>query len=461
MTDCSITIINIFGKTKYQFRVVAENEFGLSLPSVPTEPITMKEDKSVIRNYDEEVDETREITKEEALFYKVKELSFKYIISEELARCQFGAVHRCVEISTKKTFMAKFIKVKGTDRELVLREIEALNVASNGFASIYVKDIEESDDGVYKCKVVIDNIKLLQRPPEFTLPLYNRTAYIGEDVRFGVTITVHPEPHVTWLKNGERIKPGDDDSKYTFTSDTGLYQLMKYVFTNMSGVLSITILGCQEEDSGTYRCVCSNSKGEASDYATLDVSGSGYTTFSSRRKDEDAHKVEDSNMSSLMSETYAMSSSSLTGMASHMEGSSFRAIGETFKDFKSSPWSVLKFCGPLTLNLNFHCTDVAVVWFSGSAPRIEALPEDISIEPGKILTVACAFSGDAKHIEWSRGGRIIDVTAGRRFHIETTEDLTTLIITGVREEDAGTYTLKLSNELGSDSATVHISIRSV
>uniref|UniRef100_A0A672I958 Uncharacterized protein n=1 Tax=Salarias fasciatus TaxID=181472 RepID=A0A672I958_SALFA len=127
--DCSITIINIFGKTKYQFRVIAENEFGLSPPSNPTEPITTKEDKSVIRNYDEEVDETREITKEEALFYKVKELSSKYTISEELARCQFGVVHRCVEIATKKTFMAKFIKVKGTDRELVLREIEALNVA--------------------------------------------------------------------------------------------------------------------------------------------------------------------------------------------------------------------------------------------------------------------------------------------------------------------------------------------
>lgn len=576
--DCTIAILNIFGKTKYQFRVIAENQFGLSPPSQPTEPITTKEDKSVIRNYDEEVDETREVTKEEALFYKVKELHSKYVISEELARCQFGVVHRCTEIATKKTFMAKFIKVKGTDRELVLREIEALNMArhknviylheyfesmeeiilifefisgvdiferlgtsnfelteqeivrylrqvcsalkfmhshnfghfdirpdnivyttrrstnvkiiemgqarllvpgenirmvfsapeycapevhrhdlvttatdmwsvgvlayvllsglnpfaaesttkmienisnceyifdsegfkdisleamdfvdrllvkdrklrmtahealehpwlkmkieqvsnkiirtlrhrryyqtlvrrvdtivssarvayggafknqrgldvgkvkigteyrglrtgpvmhgsaeegghvrftcsilnydkstqvswyhgnrqlhasvkyeitySNGFASIYVKDIEEGDDGVYRCKVVsddgedsaygelfvetvrsireyyisrsikklrrrIDKTKtILQRPPEFTLPLYNRTAYFGEDVRFGVTITVHPEPHVTWLKNGERIKPGDDDSKYTFTSDKGLYQLM-------------------------------------------------------------------------------------------------------------------------------------------------------------------------------------------------------------------------------------------
>lgn len=102
-----------------------------------------------------------------------------------------------------------------------------------------------------------------------------------------------------------------------------------------------------------------------------------------------------------------------------------------------------------------------MLWFPGSAPRIEALPEDISIEPGKVLTVACAFSGDAKHIQWSRSGKTIEVIAGGRFHIETTEDLTTLIITGVKAEDAGTYTLKLSNEFGSDSATVHISIRSV
>lgn len=606
-TDCSITILNIFGKTKYQFRVIAENQFGLSPPSEPTEPITTKEDKSVIRNYDEEVDETREITKEEALFYKVKELSSKYIISEELARSQFGLVHRCVEIATKKTFMAKFIKVKGTDRELVLREIEALNMArhkniiylheyfesmeeiilifefisgvdiferlgtsnfelteqeivrylrqvcsalkfmhshnfghfdirpdnivyttrrsttikiiemgqarllvpgenirmlfsapeyyapevhrhdlvstatdmwsvgvlayvllsglnpfaaesvtkmienisnceyvfdneafkdisleamdfvdrllvkdmklrmtahdalehpwlkmkiehvsskairtlrhrryyhslvkrtdtivsaarvafggafknmrglavgkvkivteyhglragpvmngsaeegghvrftcslvnydkstqvswyfgnrqlhpspkyeisySNGFASIYVKDIEDSDDGVYRCKVVsddgedsacgelfvetvrsirehymsrtikklrkrIDRTKLLQRPPEFTLPLYNCSAYIGEDVRFGVTITVHPEPHVTWLKNGERIKPSDD-SKYTFISDKGLYQLM--------------IHNVAVDDDAEYSVVAHNKFGEDSCKARLTV----------------------------------------------------------------------------------------------------------------------------------------------------------------------------------------------
>lgn len=146
------------------------------------------------------------------------------------------------------------------------------------------------------------------------------------------------------------------------------------------------------------------------------------SSFSSMAAEMKFETMSMSSMSSMASESYAMSSSSLTEMTSHLEGSMFRAIG--------------------------------------GAPRIEALPEDISIEPGKVLTVACAFSGDAKHIEWSRGGRSIEVTAGGRFHIETTDDLTTLIITGVKEEDAGSYTLKLSNELGSDTATVHISIRS-
>uniref|UniRef100_A0A8C6UBL4 Uncharacterized protein n=1 Tax=Neogobius melanostomus TaxID=47308 RepID=A0A8C6UBL4_9GOBI len=161
-TDCTINIINIFGKTKYHFRVIAENEFGLSPPSDPTEAITTKEDTSVIRNYDEEVDEAREIVKEEAPFYKVKELSSKYTIAEELARCQFGAVYRCVETATKKTFMAKFIKVKGTDRELVLREIEALNVARHT-NFIYLHEYFESMEEIILIYEFISGVDIFER----------------------------------------------------------------------------------------------------------------------------------------------------------------------------------------------------------------------------------------------------------------------------------------------------------
>uniref|UniRef100_A0A3B3I779 Protein kinase domain-containing protein n=1 Tax=Oryzias latipes TaxID=8090 RepID=A0A3B3I779_ORYLA len=98
----------------------------------------------------------------EALFYKAKELSSKYVISEELARSQFGVVHRCTEIATKKTFMAKFIKVKGTDRELVLREIEALNVARHKNI-IYLHEYFESMEEIILIFEFMSGVDIFER----------------------------------------------------------------------------------------------------------------------------------------------------------------------------------------------------------------------------------------------------------------------------------------------------------
>uniref|UniRef100_A0A8C6J7J6 Uncharacterized protein n=1 Tax=Melopsittacus undulatus TaxID=13146 RepID=A0A8C6J7J6_MELUD len=52
-----------------------------------------------------------------------------YMIAEELGRGQFGIVHRCVEAVSKKTYLAKFVKVKGADQVLVKKEISILNIA--------------------------------------------------------------------------------------------------------------------------------------------------------------------------------------------------------------------------------------------------------------------------------------------------------------------------------------------
>ena len=98
----------------------------------------------------------------------------------------------------------------------------------------------------------------------------------------------------------------------------------------------------------------------------------------------------------------------------------------------------------------------------GIPPKIEALPSDVSIDEGKVLTVACAFTGEpTPEITWSYGGRKIQSEERGRFHIENTEDLTTLIITDVQKQDGGLYTLSLGNEFGSDTATVNINIRSI
>lgn len=608
--DTHYTVTNLFGKTSYQFRVIAENKFGQSAPSEQSGPVVTKEDKSRVLNYDVEVDDSMHVSVGKAPHSEAKNIHTKYMIAEELGRGKFGIVHRCVEISSEKTFLAKFVKVKGADQAIVKKEIATLNLARHknflllqesfespeelvmmyefisgvdiferlgtadfhlnecvivnyikqvcealeflhsksyghfdirpenivyttrrgtnvkiielgqarhltpgdqikiqftaaeycapeihqnemvstvtdmwsvgvlvyvllsglnpfiaetnqqtidnisnaeysfedesfkdvsvealdfidclltkdrkhrmtaaealnhpwlsknteehstksikttrhkryyqamvkkewntvvasarvasggairsqrgvtvakakiapfehgpvagqirhgvadegddikficnidnydsstevtwycgvrqleegaryeiayeeGLATITIKGITRADDGTYRCKVVneygedsayaelfvngvreyrsfftakkvvkkvkrrVDTARLLQRPPEFTLPLCNRTAYIGEDIRFGVTITVHPEPRVIWLKSGQKISPGDDDRKYTFVSDKGLYQLV--------------IHHLDPDDDAEYSVVARNRYGDDSCKARLTV----------------------------------------------------------------------------------------------------------------------------------------------------------------------------------------------
>lgn len=97
----------------------------------------------------------------------------------------------------------------------------------------------------------------------------------------------------------------------------------------------------------------------------------------------------------------------------------------------------------------------------GTPPKVEALPRDINVEPGKSLTVVGVISGDpTPSVQWVRSGRPLP-SGDRRYHVENTDDLSTLMISAVKEDDGGAYTLRLSNELGSDSATVNVHIRSM
>uniref|UniRef100_A0A8C7MCC5 Uncharacterized protein n=1 Tax=Oncorhynchus kisutch TaxID=8019 RepID=A0A8C7MCC5_ONCKI len=81
-----------------------------------------------------------------------KNVHTKYMIAEELGRGQFGIVHRCVETSSKRTYMAKFVKVRGADQAFIKKEIATLNLARhNNFLCLH-----ESFDSTEELVIIYD-----------------------------------------------------------------------------------------------------------------------------------------------------------------------------------------------------------------------------------------------------------------------------------------------------------------
>lgn len=144
--DTHYTVINLFGGTSYQFRVIAENKFGQSAPSETSGPVMTKEDKSRVLLYDREVDDTGHVPRSKAQHSDSKNLHNKYAIAEELSRGQFGIVHRCVDICSEKTYMAKFVKVRGADQALVKKEITILNLAKHTNFLLLHESFESPED---------------------------------------------------------------------------------------------------------------------------------------------------------------------------------------------------------------------------------------------------------------------------------------------------------------------------
>uniref|UniRef100_A0A8C7GGL1 Protein kinase domain-containing protein n=1 Tax=Oncorhynchus kisutch TaxID=8019 RepID=A0A8C7GGL1_ONCKI len=108
-------------------------------------------DKSRVLGYDSEVSD-RDVPKQKAPHSCAKNVHTKYMIAEELGRGQFGIVHRCVETSSKRTYMAKFVKVRGADQAFIKKEIATLNLARhNNFLCLH-----ESFDSTEELVIIYD-----------------------------------------------------------------------------------------------------------------------------------------------------------------------------------------------------------------------------------------------------------------------------------------------------------------
>jgi titin len=135
------TIINLSGQTTYKFRVSAENETGMSEPSIESDAITTKEDKYIAANYDDYVTSEKEWEAVDPRVHIFKELkkgekpdpknvqvnyTDKYQVFEELGRGDYGVIHRCVDTKSQKNYAIKFTKCDDTDRMHIKREVDVM-----------------------------------------------------------------------------------------------------------------------------------------------------------------------------------------------------------------------------------------------------------------------------------------------------------------------------------------------
>ncbi|CAH1249638.1 OBSCN [Branchiostoma lanceolatum] len=136
------------------------------------------------------------------------------------------------------------IKVIGLKRVLI---VKGCSLGDSGQITV----VAEKDK-----KTAVLNVEKpfqMERVPTFTLPLRDTGFFPGKTIVLTVTVSVHPEPDITWTKNGQEVSPG---GRIRFSKDYGRYTL--------------EIVNAQSEDEGEYAVTAVNPFGK--DFTSCKVS---------------------------------------------------------------------------------------------------------------------------------------------------------------------------------------------
>ncbi|KFO97034.1 Titin, partial [Calypte anna] len=293
-----------------------------------------------------------------------------------------------------------------------------------------------------KYEVLTQQPFTLDHAPRITLRMRSHRVPCNHNTRFILNVQSKPTAEVKWYHNGIELQESS-----------------KIHFSNTSGVLTLEILDCHIDDSGTYRVVCTNYKGECSDYATLDVTGGDYTTYSSQRRDEevprsilpDLTKTEAYAVSSFKKASATEASSSVREVTSEM--SATRESLLSYEHYASSEEKVTaaeeKSVEERTVHRAFKSTLPATILTK---------PQSITVSEGETARFSCDVDGEpAPTITWVRAGQ--PIVSSRRFQVTRTQYKSAFEISSVQMSDEGNYTVVVENSEGRQEAHFTLTIQ--
>lgn len=280
----------------------------------------------------------------------------------------------------------------------------------------------------------------LDHTPRVTVRMRSHRVGVGQNTKFTLNVQSKPEAQIRWYHNGQPIQEGN-----------------KYRMYNMSGVLSLQIFDCQEEDSGTYRVTCTNAKGETSDYATLDVSGSEFAAFTSQRKEEEAPTSFIPELT--RTDVYHVSSKETEARVSEqvteIKASDVKIEATKTVIHEEYVASEVKLQTTETVKVE----EVVVEKKKPSLPAtILTKPQSLTVSEGESAKFMCDVDGEpAPSVTWLRKGETI--VSSHRHLVTTTDYKSTFEISQVEISDEGNYTLVVENSAGKQEAEFTLTVR--
>ncbi|GFT55266.1 myosin light chain kinase, smooth muscle [Nephila pilipes] len=249
-------------------------------------------------------------------------------------------------------------------------------------------------------------------PPKFLQSLGDRTVQDGESVTLKCTISGDPEPQVEWTKNGDVVHSSKEIS-------------LKY----KSGIATLTIEEVYPEDAGEYVCKATNSIGTVSSKSKLQVLGKSKDKGAAEKKSGSkppkiiehlqSKVVKDGDPVTLQCRIKGESAFDIVWLHNNKEikpseDFQYAHDGDVYKLI--IPEIFPEDTGTYTCDafndsgeIFSTCTlDVQVPSEKSKGPEFASYPVSLAIHEGQPAVFSAVLKKEAKRVEWTKDGRVID-----------------------------------------------------